>query len=49
MTTLKPISKMDWDIIDARVSKICEKHQFAKKTVGFLAIVLGQIFPGHDD
>lgn len=46
---MKPISKMDWDIIDARVSKTCEKHQFPKKTVGFLAIVLGQIFPGHDD
>lgn len=45
----KPISKMDWDIIDARVSKICDKHQFSKKTVGFLAIVLGQIFPGNDD
>lgn len=46
MTT---ISKMDWDIIEARVAKACEKHQFQRKTVGFLAIVFDQIFPGHED
>lgn len=46
---MKPISKMDWDIIDARVAKACDRHQFPKKTVGFLAIVIDQIFPGHDD
>lgn len=46
---MKPISKMDWDIIDARVAKACDRHQFQKKTVGFLAIVIDQIFPGHED
>lgn len=46
---MKPISKMDWDIIEARVSKACDRHQFQKKTVGFLAIVIDQIFPGHED
>lgn len=46
---MKPISKMDWDIIDVRVAKACERHQFQKKTVGFLAIVIDQIFPGHED
>lgn len=42
------ISKMDWDIIDARVEKACARHQFQRKTVGFLAIVVDQIFPGHE-
>jgi hypothetical protein len=42
------ISKMDWDIIDARVEKACDRHQFKRKTVGFLAIVVDQIFPGHE-
>ncbi|AMS29687.1 MAG TPA: abortive phage infection protein [Hyphomonadaceae bacterium] len=46
---MKPISMMDWDIIEARVSKACERHQFRRKTLGFLAIVIDQIFPGHDD
>lgn len=46
---MKQISKMDWDIIDARVVKACDRHQFQKKTVGFLAIVIDQIFPGHED
>lgn len=46
---MKPISKMDWDIIDARVTKACDRHKFQKRTVGFLAIVIDQIFPGHED
>ncbi|WP_436640109.1 AIPR family protein [Microbaculum sp. FT89] len=46
---MKPISKMDWDIIDARVAKACDRNQFEKKTVGFLAVVIDQIFPGHED
>lgn len=46
---MNSISKMDWDIIDARVTKACARHQFQKKTVGFLAIVIDQIFPGHED
>ena len=46
---MKKISKMDWDIIDARVTKACDRHQFQKKTVGFMAIVIDQIFPGHED
>jgi hypothetical protein len=46
---MNSISKMDWDIIDARVTKACARHQFQKKTVGFLAIVMDQIFPGHED
>jgi hypothetical protein len=43
------ISKMDWGIIDARVASTCLKHQFNRKTAGFLAIVLNQLFPGHED
>lgn len=46
---MNPISKMDWDIIEARVVKACHRHQFQKKTVGFLSIVIDQIFPGHED
>ena len=46
---MKQISRMDWDIIEARVKKACDRHQFQKKTVGFLAIVIDQIFPGHED
>jgi len=46
---MSTISKMEWDIIDARVAKACERHQFQTSTVGFLAIVLEQIFPGHED
>lgn len=46
---MKPISKMDWDIIDARVMKACDRHKFQKRTVGFLAIVIDQVFPGHED
>lgn len=46
---MKTISEMDWDIIDARVTKACDRHQFQKKTVGFLAVVIDQIFPGHED
>ena len=46
---MKIISKMDWDIIDARVVKTCDRHQFQNKTVGFLAIVIDQIFPGLED
>ncbi|WP_422020103.1 hypothetical protein [Pyruvatibacter mobilis] len=46
---MKPISKMDWDIIEARVAKACDQHQFQTKTVGFLAIVIDQVFPGHED
>ena len=46
---MKPISKMDWDIIDARVTKACDRHKFQKRTVGFLAIVIDQVFPGHED
>jgi len=46
---MKQISKMDWDIIEARVGKACKRHQFQRKTIGFLAIVIDQIFPGHED
>jgi hypothetical protein len=46
---MKTISKMDWDIIDARVAKACQKHQFQTKTLGFLGIVIDQIFPGNED
>ena len=46
---MKPISKMDWDIIDARVTKACDRHKFQRRTVGFLAIVIDQVFPGHED
>lgn len=46
---MKTISKIDWDIIEARVQKACERHKFQTKTVGFLAIVIDQIFPGHED
>lgn len=46
---MSTITKMEWDIIDARVAKACERHQFQTTTVGFLSIVLEQIFPGHED
>ena len=41
---MKPISKMDWDIIDARVTKACDRHKFQKRMVGFLALL--QTLPG---
>lgn len=43
------ISKMDWDIIDARVKQACERNQFPQNTLGLLSIVIEQIFPGTSD
>lgn len=46
---MSSFSRMDWDIIDARVTKACEKNKFKTKTVGFLSIVFQQLFPDQDD
>lgn len=43
------ISKMEWDIIDARVTKAHSLHSFSTKSTAFLSIVLEQLFPGIQD
>lgn len=42
---MSKIEKLDWDIIDARVRKTKERLRFPTLSLGFLAIVLEQLFP----
>lgn len=46
---MNSISKMDWDIIDARVKAAHKKHPSVTKSVIFLSIVIEQIFPSTEE
>src|SRR3546814_4653224 len=43
------LSKIDWDIIEARVRQTCGRYSFKTLSVGLLSIVLEQFFPGIED
>lgn len=43
------LSKIDWDIIDARVRVAATRHAFATQSIGLLSIVMEQIFPDIQD
>lgn len=47
--TLKKLSNIDWDIIDARVRAAVERHTFSTPSIGLLSIVIEQIFPSIQD
>lgn len=46
---MKKLSRVDWDIIDARVVAAKETNSFDTMSIGLLAIVLEQIFPNISD
>jgi hypothetical protein len=46
---LGKLSKIDWDIIDARVRAAATRHAFATQSIGLLSIVLEQMFPDIQD
>ncbi len=46
---MNTISKMDWDIIEARVASAKDRHSFSTSSVAMLSIVIDQIFPGSED
>lgn len=43
------LSKIDWDIIDARVRAAATRHAFATQSIGLLSIVMEQVFPDIQD
>lgn len=43
------LSKIDWDIIDARVRASVERHKFPTASIGLLSIVIEQLFPDIQD
>jgi AIPR protein len=45
---VKNISKMDWDIIEARVKTARTRHSFSTSSIALLSIVIDQIFPGSE-
>lgn len=46
---LGKLSKIDWDIIDARVRAAATRHAFATQSIGLLSIVMEQVFPDIQD
>jgi len=46
---MQTISKMDWDIINARVSTAVDISKLPTKSIGLLAVVIEQLFPSIQD
>ncbi|MBP2309449.1 abortive phage infection protein [Azospirillum melinis] len=46
---MKKLTRIDWDIIDARVRNSCKRHGFKTLSIGLLSIVIEQIFPEIQD
>ncbi|WP_417675500.1 AIPR family protein [Roseibium sp.] len=46
---MKTLSKIDWDIIDARVASAKDLHSLPTQSIGLLTIVLEQLFPNISD
>ena len=46
---MSKISNIEWDIVEARVNSVVERHHLSTKSIGLLAIVLEQIFPDIQD
>jgi hypothetical protein len=45
---MNAISRMDWDIIEARVKSARSRHGLSTESMALLSIVLEQIFPGTE-
>ncbi|WP_424988235.1 AIPR family protein [Microbulbifer sp. S227A] len=43
------VTQMDWDIVGARVSDAVSRHSFPTNSIGFLSVVLEQLFPSIQD
>lgn len=46
---MRKLSKIDWDIVDARVRTATARHSFPTQSIGLLSIVVEQIFPNIQD
>lgn len=46
---MEKLSKLDWEIIHSRVQSTTKRHRFKTLSLGFLSIVLEQIFPNIQD
>lgn len=46
---MEKLSRIDWDIIDARVCAAVKRHNFQTASVGLLSIVMEQFFPDIQD
>lgn len=45
---MKQISKLDFDLISARIKTICTQHNLNNPTKGLLWLALQQYFPSQD-